>query len=172
MAKKLVIKPLKLHPQLPATFEADNLVRLRDAVRAVQLAAPVACSLETLYRAVEDLCLHKLAPQLYVQLQQECDRHASARLAELASWAGLDAAAFLDHLRRCWQHYCSQLLLIRQIFLYLDRTYVVTNSAARSLFDMGLQLFRSHLAEHPEVGGLLAPGAAQLWHVCSFCVDA
>jgi len=149
--RKLVIKPLRRQPQLPEDFEAQNWGRLRDAVRAVQLAAPVACSLEALYRAVEDLCLHKLAPKLCKQLQEECDHHASSELSKLDSWAALDAVAFLHHLGRCWASYCSQMLLIRQIFLYLDRTYVLENSETRSLFDMGLQLFRNHLGEHPEV---------------------
>ena len=44
------------------------------------------------------------------------------------------------------------MLTIRLIFLYLDRTYVITATSVRSLFDMGLHLFRKHLALHPEVG--------------------
>ena len=43
------------------------------------------------------------------------------------------------------------MLTIRQIFLYLDRSYVIAASGVRSLFEMGLQLFRTHLAAHPEV---------------------
>ena len=52
---------------------------------------------------------------------------------------------------RTWEDLCSQLLTVRQIFLYLDRSYVISASGVRSLFEMGLQLFRSHLAAHPEV---------------------
>lgn len=48
------------------------------------------------------------------------------------------------------------MLTIRQIFLYLDRTYVISTSAVRSLFEMGLQLFGGHLARHPEVLHLCA----------------
>lgn len=44
------------------------------------------------------------------------------------------------------------MLIIRSIFLYLDRTYVISTSGVRSLFEMGLQLFGGHLAQHPEVG--------------------
>lgn len=56
----------------------------------------------------------------------------------------------------CWKDHCDQMLIIRSIFLYLDRTYVISTSGVRSLFEMGLQLFGSHLAEHPEVGTVLA----------------
>lgn len=43
------------------------------------------------------------------------------------------------------------MLTIRSTFLYLDRTYVISTSGTRSLFEMGLQSFGQHLAQHPEV---------------------
>ena len=54
-------------------------------------------------------------------------------------------------MNECWQDHCSQMLTIRSIFLYLDRTYVISDASVKSIFDMGLQLFRTHLATHPEV---------------------
>ena len=53
--------------------------------------------------------------------------------------------------QKCWQDHCSQMLTIRRIFLYLDRSYVINTSGVRSLFEMGLQLFRAHLGHHAEV---------------------
>lgn len=52
------------------------------------------------------------------------------------------------------------MLMIRGIALYLDRTYVKQTTNVRSLWDMGLQLFRKHLSlssevEHKTVTGLL-----------------
>lgn len=41
--------------------------------------------------------------------------------------------------------------MIRSIFLYLDRTYVIQTSGIKSLWDMGLQLFRVHIAVHPDI---------------------
>jgi hypothetical protein len=159
-AKRLVIKPFKLKPQLPDDFEAASWGRLREAVHAVQNKSPVSCSLEELYRAVEDLCLHKLSAKLYALLQAECDAHTALQLRALAAKAPLGTPAFLQHVGRAWQDYCDQLLLIRQIFLYLDRTYVLSTSGVRSLFDMGLQLFRTHLQQHPEASGRTAPRAS------------
>jgi cullin-4 len=51
----------------------------------------------------------------------------------------------------CWADHCQQMLTLRSIFLYLDRTHAITTAGVRSLFEMGLQLFRTHLAAHPEV---------------------
>ena len=61
------------------------------------------------------------------------------------------SAARCAQVAACWQDHCEQMLTIRQIFLYLDRTYVISTSSVRSLFEMGLQLFGGHLARHPEV---------------------
>lgn len=82
----------------------------------------------------------------------------TAQIASLVGKLGLGSVAFLEHLSRVWEGYCSQLLLTRQVFLYLDRTYVVANGDARSLFDVGLQLFAAHLQAHPEVGGSSGAG--------------
>ncbi|KAJ1117587.1 hypothetical protein NDU88_005784 [Pleurodeles waltl] len=37
------------------------------------------------------------------------------------------------------------MIMIRSIFLFLDRTYVLQNSMLPSIWDMGLELFRSHV---------------------------
>ena len=57
----------------------------------------------------------------------------------------------LAQIAACWKDHCEQMLTIRSTFLYLDRTYVISSSGMRSLFEMGLQLYGQHLAEHPEV---------------------
>lgn len=61
------------------------------------------------------------------------------------------ALCFMLQVAACWKDHCDQMLTIRSIFLYLDRTYVISTSGVRSLFEMGLQLFGGHLAQHPEV---------------------
>ncbi|KAL6758019.1 cullin [Haematococcus lacustris] len=160
--KKLVIKPLKSKPELPANFEEETWSKLRQAVQAINAKQAVSCSLEELYAAVQDMCMHKMADKLYQRLQQECDLHVSSRLAELCGSLSLDAVSFLDRVDALWVDLCAQLLTIRQVFLYLDRTYVITSTSARSLFDMGLTLLRSHLAHHPQVETHTVAGMLQL----------
>ncbi|KAA6417758.1 MAG: ubiquitin- cullin 4 [Trebouxia sp. A1-2] len=160
-ARKLVIKPLKSKPKLPADFESATWAKLNEAVSAVHGKKGVALSLEELYRAVEDMCLHKMADRLYSNLQKVCDAHIASQLQQLASSQTSGSVLFLEQMNESWQDHCSQMLTIRSIFLYLDRTYVISDSAVRSIFDMGLQVFRLHLATHPEVedktvAGLLA----------------
>jgi len=61
-----------------------------------------------------------------------------------------------------WHKYCQQMGTIRSIFLYLDRTYVIQNSTVRSLWDMGLGLFRKHLTPCTEVSDKLTNGILKL----------
>lgn len=128
VAKKLVIKPLKSAPKLPPDFADATWARLRAAVLAVQAQRRVESSLEELYRGVEDMCLHKLAAQLYTNLQAECDRHIKAQLAAIAAKQSLDPLLFLQQVQRLWADHCEQMLTIRSIFLYLDRTYVLATT--------------------------------------------
>ncbi|BDA50712.1 Cullin-4 [Coccomyxa sp. Obi] len=160
--RKLVIKPLKSRPQLPADFEARTWGKLREAVLAVHAKRPVSCSLEELYGLVEDMCLHKMADRLYANLQKECDFHVSEQLTRLATDQTMDPVLFLEKVAACWKDHCDQMLIIRSIFLYLDRTYVISTSGVRSLFEMGLQLFGGHLAQHPEVERKTVVGLLQL----------
>eukprot|EP00887_Chlorella_sp_A99_P004032 scaffold11.g4032.t1 len=145
---------------------------LQAAVWAVQGKRAVSSSLEELYRAVEDLCLHKLGAKLYGLLQAECSAHVASLLAELATRTGLAPPAFLAAAQRTWDDHCSQMLLIRQIFLYLDRTYVLGGGAARSLFDMGLQLFREHLERHAQASGAPASPPRPALPLPRFFVEA
>jgi cullin-4 len=69
---------------------------------------------------------------------------------------------FLSHVEGCWQDHCDQMLVIRSIALYLDRTYVIQNSGVRSLWDMGLQLFRLNLSACPEVESKTVSGLLRL----------
>eukprot|EP00850_Spirogloea_muscicola_P010528 SM000062S19914 [mRNA] locus=s62:329855:335359:+ [translate_table: standard] len=149
-------------PKLPDNFEEATWRKIQTAVRAIQAKQPVAASLEELYRAVEDLCLHKMAGSLYGRLQEECERHVAVALAALAGGQSPDAIVFLSEVEAAWRDYCDQMLLIRGIALYLDRTYVLANVHARSLWDMGLQLFRKHLALVPDVEAKTVTGLLRL----------
>ncbi|XP_057996406.1 cullin-4 isoform X2 [Hevea brasiliensis] len=149
-AKKLVIKLVKAKPTLPAHFEVDTWAKLQSAIKAIFLKQPDSCDLEKLYQAVNDLCLHKMGGNLYQRIEKECEAHISSVLQSLVGQSP-DLVVFLSLVERCWQDLCDQMLMIRGIALYLDRTYVKQTPNVRSLWDMGLHLFRKHLALSPEV---------------------
>ncbi|KAI3740107.1 hypothetical protein L2E82_30525 [Cichorium intybus] len=158
-AKKLVIKLLKAKPTLPKDFEENTWAVLKSAINAIFLKQPDPCDLEKLYQAVNDLCLHKLGGSLYKRIERECEGHVGAILLSLAGQSE-DLVVFLSLVEKTWQDFCHQMLMIRGIALYLDRTFVKQTPSVRSLWDMGLQLFRKHLSlasevEHKTVFALL-----------------
>ncbi|KAK6124066.1 hypothetical protein DH2020_042191 [Rehmannia glutinosa] len=157
--KKLVIKLVKAKPTLPSNFEENTWATLKSAISAIFLKQPDPCDLEKLYQAVNDLCLHKMGGTLYQRIEKECEEFICAALQALVGQSE-DLVVFLSLVEKCWQDFCDQMLMIRGIALYLDRTYVKQNPNVRSLWDMGLQLFRKHLSlasevEHKTVFGLL-----------------
>ncbi|XP_008225565.1 PREDICTED: cullin-4 [Prunus mume] len=159
--KKLVIKLLKAKPTLPTNFEEETWAKLKSAICAIFLKKPDSCDSEKLYQAVNDLCLHKMGGSLYQRIEKECERHIAAALQSLVGQSP-DLVVFLSLVERCWQDLCDQMLMIRGIALYLDRTYVKQTPNVRSLWDMGLQLFRKHLSLSPEVEHKTVTGLLRL----------
>uniref|UniRef100_A0A8C1X469 Cullin 4A n=1 Tax=Cyprinus carpio TaxID=7962 RepID=A0A8C1X469_CYPCA len=130
-------------PKLTDSYTEDTWMKLRDAVSAIQNSTSIKYNLEELYQAVENLCSYKVSPLLYKQLRQVCEDHVQAQI--LHHTESLDNLSFLKKMNRCWQDHCRQTIMIRSIFLFLDRTYVLQNSLLPSIWDTGLELFRTHI---------------------------
>lgn len=143
--KKLVIKNFKSKPNLPENYQETTWSKLREAVIAIQTSKAIAYSLEELYQAVENMCSHKMASQLYVNLTNLVEAHVKANIEQFLS-ESMDRQVFLKQMDNCWRAHCRQMIMIRSIFLYLDRTYVLQNPSIHSIWDMGLDLFRHHIA--------------------------
>jgi cullin-4 len=134
--KKLVIKGFEKKPTLPADFEEERWRRLQGAVQAVYASRPVPASLEELYKAAEDLCSHRMAANLYRRLVGEMEEHIKSELGRLMERMAStsDALSFLTFLNAMWQDHCQHTLVIRSVFLYLDRTYVIQTPGIRSIW--------------------------------------
>ncbi|XP_038631906.1 cullin-4B isoform X1 [Scyliorhinus canicula] len=149
-AKKLVIKNFKDKPKLPDNYTNETWQKLKEAVEAIQKSISIKYNLEELYQAVENLCSYKVSANLYKQLRQVCEDHIKAQIHQFRE-DSLDSVLFLKKIDKCWQDHCRQMIMIRSIFLFLDRTYVLQNSMLPSIWDMGLELFRSHVISDRKV---------------------
>ncbi|KAA8494050.1 Cullin-4 [Porphyridium purpureum] len=161
--KKLTMKPLKKQPALSHDFLQSVWTKeFLPAVVAVQQSRFSGISFERLYSRVEDVCAHKLGAGLYQFLRDQCDSH----VRELFDGIGaslLEGTEFLEFVNRVWGEHCSQMLIIRSIFLYLDRTYVLSSaSSALSVWDMGLRLWWAHLKSCPTAVRKTLNGALDL----------
>ena len=97
--KKMIIKPFASTPKLPENFEDDTWEKLKAATLRVQANEPVSASQEELYRAVEDLCLHKMGQRLYQRLEALCNDHVKSLVQRMDSEASDEPAAFLGNPR-------------------------------------------------------------------------
>ncbi|XP_064185316.1 cullin-4B isoform X2 [Anguilla rostrata] len=149
-AKKLVIKNFKDKPKLPENYTDETWQKLKEAVEAIQNSTSIKYNLEELYQAVENLCSHKISAKLYKQLRMVCEDHIKAQIHQFREDA-LDSVLFLKKIDKCWQDHCRQMIMIRSIFLFLDRTYVLQNSMLPSIWDMGLELFRFYIISDQKV---------------------
>ncbi|CAI9736139.1 cullin-4A-like isoform X1 [Octopus vulgaris] len=175
-AKKLVIKNFKDKPKLPENYQQDTWQKLKEAVEAIHNSHSIKSCLEELYQAVENLCSHKMSATIYEQLKHVCESHVQSNLQQkkmyLNDYGGnvflnyltktMGYEMFLKAINNCWQDHCRQMIMIRSIFLFLDRTYVLQNSAVLSIWDMGLDLFRTHIISHQVVQAKTVSGLLQL----------
>uniref|UniRef100_H2ZFL9 Cullin-4 n=1 Tax=Ciona savignyi TaxID=51511 RepID=H2ZFL9_CIOSA len=161
-AKKITIKNFKSKPVLPDNYEKDAWKKLEDAVAAIHRSSFIRYSLEELYKAVENLCSHKIAKSLYCQLKDVCECHIRKQVHVFDD--GVSGETFLRKLEEQWQDHCQQTvdlkllykvshfqIMIRCIFLVLDRTYVLQNSMLPSIWDLGLDLFRENVLSRENV---------------------
>ena len=156
-----VIKLKRKKPKLPDHFEESTWTQLKTAIAAVAAKQSITTSYEELYRAVENMCIHKMSSSLYAKLQSECANHISTNLQRLEDQTP-DHASFLELVEQSWQEHQSSMITIRSIFLYLDRTYVMQTPAIRSLWEMGLHLFRQNLEQRTDVERKLIDGLLHL----------
>ena len=67
-------------PNLPINFQEETWEKLKLAVNAIHEKKAIAYSLEELYKAVENMCSHKMASPLYDKLKEECEKHVRANI--------------------------------------------------------------------------------------------
>ncbi|XP_073989923.1 cullin 4 isoform X1 [Rhodnius prolixus] len=160
-AKKLTIKNLKEKPRLPENYQEETWDRLAEAVVAIQTSRSIEYSLEDLYQAVQNMCNHNMASTTYTSLTNLTEKHVKANIEEFTG-NSMDRLVFLKKMNDCWQSHCRQMIMIRSIFLYLDRTYVLQRSSVNSIWDMGLELFRHHIVMNSLVQTRIVDGLLML----------
>jgi len=146
-AKKLTIKNLRRAPALPEDFQERSWGKLKRAVVAIQTATSIHTSLEELYQAVENLCRHGMAEQVYAQLRELVEGHTRDMVQQFLG-ESMDKLIFMKKMNEAWSGHCQQIIMVRSIFLFLDRTYVLQQPGVLSIWDLGLDTFRRHILTH------------------------
>uniref|UniRef100_A0AAX7VNZ2 Cullin-4B n=1 Tax=Astatotilapia calliptera TaxID=8154 RepID=A0AAX7VNZ2_ASTCA len=157
-AKKLVIKNFREKPKLPENYTQETWQKLKEAVEAIQNSTSIKYNLEELYQVSRQtplfspLRLHKLISSENILSRSRSLNRIEKMLLfcvhcclNFVLTDALDSVLFLKKIDKCWQDHCRQMIMIRSIFLFLDRTYVLQNSMLPSIWDMGLELFRFYI---------------------------
>ncbi|KAJ2655745.1 hypothetical protein IWW48_005380 [Coemansia sp. RSA 1200] len=148
-SKRLVIKGLKPISSLPESYKTETIARLRSAVQAIQQSQPTEQSLEELYRDCEGLCVHNFGSDVYSMLQSELGQHTRSCFSGICSQSdtGSSKGTVLEQVMWFWISYTQQLAMIKCVFLYLDRTYVLQTQNIASLWSMGTGVVKRYLTE-------------------------
>ncbi|KAI0166089.1 cullin-4A [Xylariaceae sp. FL1272] len=171
-AKKLVIKNLR------TTSRAHDLqkyydrtrVELNEALAAIFEQKPPQYPLEKLYRGVEDICRHGEAPALFDSLEQQCRAYLNGPPKRSIGTEIVNSD--INALRSVYKHWVTwnnQSTIIRSIFSYLDRSFLLNSkdSHRRQINDMAIELFRNmlfapHNASPRSIGSLSLAGLCRL----------
>lgn len=146
--RSLVLKPF---PSPVTDNEAKQVSMMID--RLGQIAAEIfeakgVKGEEDLYRAVESICRHQKALELYECVKLVCEKQIGQIVQRVASLKDPD---LFFGLQTEWQTFCIRVKLLSSIFLYLDRTYVFQQTSTKSLWDLCIASFRSSLLTYPRV---------------------
>lgn len=71
---------------MPHNFQEATWMKLKESVQAIHNKTSIGYSLEELYKAVENMCSHKMAVVLYDQLKAECERHVQSNLHQFTGY--------------------------------------------------------------------------------------
>lgn len=102
-----------------------------------------------------------LFSELYKYLGNICENYVKSQVEQFAV-TDFDYQHFLKKLDDCWQSHCRQMIMVRSIFLFLDRTYVLQNQSVSSIWDLGLDQFRNHIIINVNVKDRTVDGLLKL----------
>ncbi|THW39697.1 Cullin-domain-containing protein [Aureobasidium pullulans] len=160
---KLVVKTLKPQPAWDGNkYFEDTWAQLDRALNVIFTQAPVDFSMEELYRGVENLCRQKRAEEIYVKLSSKCKAHVRGPMkTSLLSKQRQSNVQVLDDVLGAWTAWSKQMTVIRCIFYYMDRSYLLQTSRG-SLQDVTIKIFRDNIFEDPNLKLAIIDGACEL----------
>ncbi|KAL9246399.1 hypothetical protein vseg_019939 [Gypsophila vaccaria] len=98
-------------------------------------------SFEELYRNAYNMVLHKYGERLYSGLVATMTAH----LKEISKFIeAAQGGSFLDELNRKWTEHNKALQMIRDILMYMDRTFVPSTHKT-PVYELGLNLWRDNV---------------------------
>ncbi|XP_058772431.1 cullin-3A-like [Vicia villosa] len=120
---------------------------LEHAIHEIYNQNASTLSFEELYRNAYNMVLHKFGEKLYTGLVATMTFH----LKEIArSVEAIQGISFLEELNRKWIDHNKALEMIRDILMYMDRTYTTITRKPR-VYALGLNLWRENVIHSNQI---------------------
>ncbi|KAJ6840012.1 cullin-3A-like [Iris pallida] len=117
-------------------------------------------SFEELYRNAYNMVLHKFGEKLYSGLVITMTWHLKEMSKSIEAAQG---GLFLEELNRKWGDHNKALQMIRDILMYMDRTFVTT-SKKTPVHELGLNLWRDNIIHSNKIQSRLVATLLELIH--------
>ncbi|KQK01936.1 cullin-3A [Brachypodium distachyon] len=138
------IEAFKHRVELDPKYAERTWKVLEHAIHEIYNHNASGLSFEELYRSAYNMVLHKYGEKLYTGLQSTM----TWRLKEISkSIEAAQGGLFLEELNAKWMDHNKALQMIRDILMYMDRTYVPT-SHKTPVHELGLNLWRDHIIHY------------------------
>ena len=144
---KFVIQPFKHNQQMDEEYANKTWQTLHNAIHEIHKQNASGLSFEELYRNAYNMVLHKFGDKLYQGLSDTITAHLRT-VAEHVQTA--NDTEFLSELKDKWDKHKVSSIMIRDILMYMDRTYVVAQKKV-AVYERGLHIFRDEVVRNPRV---------------------
>ncbi|KAI2498715.1 cullin-like protein [Fragilaria crotonensis] len=145
--KKFTIKPFRQHVPMDISAAGQTWEALANAIDEIYNRNASQLSFEELYRNAYNLVLHKHGTLLYDGVSDKISSHLLGTVDRLQATPD---SSLLEEIAATWNEHQITMIMVRDILMYMDRTYVPTQRR-RPVYDLGLHLFRITVWEHPRV---------------------
>jgi cullin-4 len=176
--RKLVIKNAGSSSSSSAAAKEKYLVDMMAALSAAlegiltSKSAP-DLSLEQLYRGVENLCRYGKSQALAKLCLDALKTHGellSPKLIPLA--VNVRYHEFMKQVYALWCEWSLKITLIRNIFFYLDRSYLLTARDCSPIWETGVNLFSKCVLRNEAVSSSLMYGLTEILNAARAAKDA
>ncbi|RLN07586.1 cullin-3A-like [Panicum miliaceum] len=141
------IEAFKHRVELDPKYAERTWKVLEHAIHEIYNHNASGLSFEELYRSAYNMVLHKYGEKLYDGLQSTM----TWRLKEISkSIETAQGGLFLEELNAKWMDHNKALQMIRDILMYMDRTYIPT-AHRTPVHELGLNLWRDHIIHSPMI---------------------
>eukprot|EP00246_Nothoceros_aenigmaticus_P013947 TRINITY_DN5071_c0_g1_i1.p1 TRINITY_DN5071_c0_g1~~TRINITY_DN5071_c0_g1_i1.p1 ORF type:complete len:736 (-),score=193.26 TRINITY_DN5071_c0_g1_i1:582-2789(-) len=145
--KNFKIEPFKHKVEMDPKYAEKTWKILEDAIHEIYNHNASGLSFEELYRNAYYMVLHKCGEKLYTELVNTMTQH----LREISkSIEAAQGGLYLEELNSKWLEHNKSLQMIRDILMYMDRTYV-TNNNKTPVHELGLNLWRDNIVRSPKI---------------------